>query len=98
MQITVSGHHVKITDALKERVNSKLQRLSRHYDRIDQVHVVLNVEGSRQKAEATMHMKGMDLFADAVDADLYTAIDTLTAKLDRQIIKYKEKLTSRMHG
>jgi putative sigma-54 modulation protein len=94
MQINISGHHLEITDSIKDYVNSKLERLSHHHDRITNTHVILSVDKLEQKAEATMHVSGKDLFADATDADLYAAIDSLADKLDRQLIKHKEKMRS----
>lgn len=94
MQISISGHHLEITDSIKAYVNSKLERLSHHHDRITNTHVILSVDKLEQKAEATMHVSGKDLFADATDADLYAAIDALADKLDRQLIKHKEKMRS----
>jgi len=94
MQINLSGHHVDITPALKEYVSSKFTRLERHFDRVTNAHVVLSVEKTRQKAEATIHITGGNLFADAVDSDMYAAIDALTDKLDRQVKRHKEKLTN----
>ena len=93
MQITVSGHHLDISPALKEYVKSKLRRLERYFDNVTNAHVVLSVEKLSQKAEATIHVSGGQLFADAVDADMYAAIDALADKLDRQIKRHKEKLT-----
>jgi hypothetical protein len=63
MQITISGHHVEVTDALREYVESKFDRLQRHYSQITKVEVTLNVEKLVQKAEATVHIAGKDLFA-----------------------------------
>ncbi len=94
MQISITGHHVDITPALKSYVDSKFERLERHFDQVTNVHVVLSVEKVRQKAEANMHLNGTDIFADAVDEDMYAAIDALVDKLDRQVKKYKEKITS----
>ncbi len=91
MQLTVSGHHVDLTDALNEYVSSKLGKLSKHHDRITNTHVILTVEKLVQKAEATMHISGADLFAEAHSEDMYSAIDDLAHKLDRQLIKHKEK-------
>lgn len=92
MQITISGHHLDVTDSLKNYVTSKLERLSNHHDRITTTHVILSVDKLIQKAEATLHVSGKDLFADATHNDLYAAIDALADKLDRQLIKHKEKL------
>ncbi len=91
MQINLTGHHVDITPALRSYVNEKLEKLARHSDSIGNVHVVLTVESTVQKAEATMHLSGADLFADAENENMYAAIDALTDKLDRQVIKHKEK-------
>ena len=92
MQITISGHHLDVTDSLKNYVTSKLERLNNHHDRITNTHVILSVDKLIQKAEATRHVSGKDLFADATHSDLYAAIDALADKLDRQLIKHKEKL------
>lgn len=94
MQITINGHHLEVTDALKQYVESKLEKLDNHHDKITSVHVILSVDHQDQKAEATVHVSGKDLFADAVEPDLYAAIDKLADKLDRQLIKHKEKLRS----
>ena len=94
MQIDLSGHHVDITPALREYVSTKLARLERHFDRVTNAHVILTVEKTRQKAEATIHVSGGNLFADAVDEDMYAAIDALTDKLDRQVKRHKEKFTN----
>jgi len=91
MQISVTGHHVDVTVALKNYVDNKLERLERHFDHVINVHVILSVEKLRQKAEATIHINGANVFADAVHEDMYAAIDGLIDKLDRQVIKYKEK-------
>lgn len=93
MQITLSGHHVDVSAALKDYVDTKLRRLERHFDHVTNAHVVLSVEKLSQKAEATLHVTGGRLFADAVDTDMYAAIDALADKLDRQIKRHKEKLT-----
>lgn len=91
MQITVSGHHVDVTPALREYVNNKLAKLQRHFDNITNTDVTLSVEKLVQKAEATVHVAGADLFATCESEDMYAAIDSLTDKLDRQLIKHKEK-------
>lgn len=93
MHIILSGHHVDITDALRQYVNSKMERLERHFDSVTDIHVVLSVEKLRQQAEATLHLSGNKLFADATDEDMYAAIDALVDKLDRQLKKHKEKIT-----
>ena len=91
MQINLTGHHVDITDALKGYVDSKFERLARHFDHVIKVHVILSVEKLRQKAEATIKVNGGNVFADSVHEDMYAAIDGLIDKLDRQVLKHKEK-------
>ena len=99
MQINLTGRHVDITDSMRDYVNTKFERLERHFDNVTNVHVILSVEKLRQKAEATMHVAGgADVFADAVHEDMYAAIDNLTDKLDRQIKKHKEKITDHGRG
>jgi putative sigma-54 modulation protein len=93
MQINLTGHHVELTPPLHDYVNAKMERLERHFDHVTDIHVVLSVEKLRHKAEATLHVSGGTLFADAVQEDMYAAIDSLTDKLDRQVKKHKEKLT-----
>jgi putative sigma-54 modulation protein len=91
MQITISGHHVDVTDALHDYVETKFDRLQRHFSQITQIEVTLKVEKLVHKAESTLHIAGKDLFAHAESEDMYAAIDALADKLDRQLIKHKEK-------
>lgn len=98
MQINITGHHIDITQALKNYVETKFDRLERHFDQLTNVHVVLSVEKVRQKAEATLHLNGVAVFADATEEDMYAAIDGLVDKLDRQVKKHKEKSTSHRNG
>ncbi len=98
MQINLTGHHVDVTAALRSYVESKFERLERHFDHVTNVHVILSVEKLRQKAEATLHLNGADVFADCVEEDMYAAIDGLVDKLDRQVKKHKEKHTNHRNG
>ena len=98
MQLNLTGHHVDITDSLRNYVNEKLERLERHFDHVSNVHVILSVEKLEQKAEATVHISGADVFADAVHEDMYAAIDALADKLDRQVLKHKEKIKTRRNN
>ena len=91
MQLSVSGHHVEVTPALRLYVEKKLERIVRHFDQLIDVHCVLTVEKLRQKAEATLQVSGGTIHADATDGDMYAAIDALTDKLDRRVRKHKEK-------
>ena len=92
MQINLTGHHVEVTDALRDYVVGKFERLERHFGHISNVHVILNVEKLAQIAEATLHVNGGEIFANAEHEDMYAAIDALVDKLDRQVKKHKEKL------
>lgn len=92
MNLTVTGHHLDITDSLRHYVTSKMDRLERHSDEVIDIHVILTLEKQRQEAEATVNVKGAKLFAEASEDDMYAAIDLLTDKLDRQLIKHKEKV------
>jgi putative sigma-54 modulation protein len=93
MQLNVTGHHVEVTPALRGYVERKLERIGRHFDQVIDVHCVLTVEKLRQKAEATLHVSGNAIHADATEEDMYAAIDLLADKLDRCVKKHKEKLT-----
>lgn len=98
MNLRISGHHLDITDSLRHFIASKMDRLERHSNDVQNIHVILNVEKLKQKAEATVRLKGTQLFADTSDSDMYAAIDTLTDKLDRQLIKHKEKVKGYSRG
>jgi len=91
MNINITGHHVDITPAIREYVQSKLDRVIRHFDNVTSTQVVLSVDKLKQKAEVTLHVKGKDIHAESIESDLYAAIDTLADKLDRQMVKHKEK-------
>jgi len=93
MQLNLSGHHVEITDALRQYVEEKLERIQRHFDHITDTQCILSVEKHEHKAEATVHVSGNTLFAEAIDENMYAAIDALVDKLDRQVRKHKEKIT-----
>lgn len=92
MQLNITGHHVELTTPLREYVTNKLDKLTRHFDNITTTHVTLSVDKLQQKAEANIHVGGADLFANSVDKDMYAAIDILSDKLDRQLLRHKEKM------
>ena len=91
MQVIITGHHLEVTDALRAHIDAKFEKLARHFDNVTDVHVILSVEKLTQKAEATLHLSGANIFAEDHQEDMYVAIDHLVDKLDRQIIKHKEK-------
>lgn len=98
MQISITGHHMDITEALRSYVESKFNRLERHFDKMTNIHVILGVEKERQKAEATIHVNRGNIFANDEHEDMYAAIDGLIDKLDRQLKKHKEKLSDHQRG
>lgn len=97
MNLNLSGHHLEITPAIREHVIAKLEKIKRHFDKVIDVTVILSVDKLKQKAEANVHLSGKTIFVECDDTNLYVAIDSLTEKLDRQILKHKEKLSGHRH-
>ena len=103
MNLTISGHHLEITPALRSYVTNKLDRITRHFDQVVDVKVLMTVEKQkekerRQRAECTIRVKGSDLFAESAHEDLYAAVDELVDKLDRQVVRHKDKLQDHHHA
>ena len=92
MNLQMTGHHLEITPALRSYVTEKLARVTRHFDHVIDVSVILSVNKLDQKIEAKLHVRGKDIYAECIDANMYAAIDALVDKLDRQIVKHKEKI------
>jgi putative sigma-54 modulation protein len=102
MNLTISGHHLEVTPALRSYVAGKLDRITRHFDQVVDVKVLLTVEKQkekekRQRAECNIHVKGNDLFAESSHQDLYAAVDNLVDKLDRQVVKHKNRILDHHH-
>ena len=96
MNLTISGHHLEVTPNLRAYAIAKLGRVTRHFDQVVDVDVRLTVEKNkekdrRQKAEVTLHVKGKDIFVEQAHEDLYAAIDQLMDRLDRAVVRYKNK-------
>lgn len=103
MNLTISGHHLDVTPALRNYVTDKLERVTRHYDGLVDIKVILTVENQRekqlrQKAECSIHVKGNDMFAESANADLYAAVDELMDKLNRQVISHKDRIKNHHHA
>jgi putative sigma-54 modulation protein len=103
MNLTISGHHLEVTPALRTYVTTKLDRITRHFDQVVDVKVLLTVEKQkekekRQRAECNIHVKGSDLFAESSHEDLYAAVDELVDKLDRQVVRHKDKMHEHKHA
>ncbi len=97
MNLTLTGHHLDITPAIRAYVLSKLDRVTRHFDHVIDVNVVLSVNKLQQKVEANLHVRGKDIHAESIDPDMYAAIDALADKLDRQVLKHKEMRMAHRH-
>jgi putative sigma-54 modulation protein len=102
MNLTISGHHLEVTPALRTYVTSKLDRITRHFDQVVDVKVLLSIENQtekerRQKAECSIHVKGSDMFAECAHEDMYAAVDELVDKLDRQVVRHKDRLQNHHH-
>jgi putative sigma-54 modulation protein len=98
MNLQISGHHLEITPAIHDYVTGKLERVTRHFDNVIDVNVILSVDKLKQKAEVTVHLSGKDIFVESIDEDLYAALDSLVDKLDRQIQKHKQKVQDHHRG
>jgi putative sigma-54 modulation protein len=97
MNLHLTGHQLDITPAIRDYIVAKLDRVTRHFDHVIDVNVVLSVQKLRQKVEVSLHTRGKDIHVEAVEADMYAAIDALADKLDRQVVKHKEKLALHRH-
>lgn len=103
MNLTISGHHLEVTPALRNYVEGKLDRITRHFDQVVDVKVLLSIENQtekerRQKAECNIHVKGNDMFAESAHEDMYAAVDELMDKLDRQVVRHKDRLQDHHHA
>jgi len=92
MNLKVSGHHLDVTPAIHSYIEEKMARISRHFDQVMDVDIILSVNKLDQKVEAKVHLSGKDLYCESIDADMYAAIDSLADKLDRVVLKHKERL------
>jgi ribosome hibernation promoting factor len=97
MNLNLTGRHLEITPAIREHVLSKLDKVKRHFDSVIDINVILSVDKLVQKAEASVHVSGKNIFAETADDNLYVAIDALVDSLDRQVLKHKGKHTARRH-
>ena len=98
MNLQISGHHLEITPAIREYATGKLERVTRHFDNVIDVNVILSVDKLKQKAEVTVHLSGKDVYVESIDEDLYAALDSLVDKLERQIQKHKQKIQDHHRG
>lgn len=97
MNTLITGHHLELTPAIRSHIESKLERITRHFDKIVEIEVILSVDTlpqkeMRQRAEVNLRLKGETLHAEDSAQDLYAAIDGMIEKLDRQVLKVKGKM------
>jgi putative sigma-54 modulation protein len=97
MNLHLTGHHLEITPSIRDYLSSKLERITHHFDHVIDVNVILTVEKLQQKVEASIHVSGKDIFCESTAGDMYAAIDGLADKLDRSILKHKEKSLEHRH-
>ena len=103
MNLTISGHHLEVTPAIREYLQGKLERIRRHFDHVIDIAVILAVDNlpekeKRQRAEITLRLRGKDVHVASIAEDLYAAIDALIDKLDRQVLKYKTRTQDHQHA
>lgn len=94
MQLDITGHHIEVTPLIDNYIKDKVTRLKRHFDQVLNIHVILEVQKQKNKAEASIFVSGNHIFATGEGHDMYAAIDALADKLDRQILKHKERIRS----
>ncbi|MGZ3181876.1 MAG: ribosome hibernation-promoting factor, HPF/YfiA family [Telluria sp.] len=102
MNLTISGHHLEVTPAIREYVQNKLERIKRHFDHVIDISVILSVDNltekeKRQKAEISVRLSGKTVYVESCSQDLYASIDLLIDKLDRQVMKYKDRVQEHDH-
>jgi putative sigma-54 modulation protein len=97
MNLSITGHHLIVTPAIRAYIENKIERVLRHFDHVIDANVILSVEKLRQRAEISLHVRGKDLFVECADEDLYAAIDSAMDKMDRQVLKYKARAYAHPH-
>ncbi len=99
MNLIIHGHHVEVTPALRSYVEEKMERIRRHFDNVIEADVLLSVQDKlRQKAEITVRVRGSALHAEAIEEDMYAAIDCLIDKLDRQVLRHKDRVKNHLRA
>ena len=92
MNLQIHGNHIEVTPALRDYVAGKLERIERHFDQVIDATVQLTVEKLHQRAEITLRLRGNNIHVESVEADMYAAVDTLVDKLDRQVLRHKDRV------
>jgi putative sigma-54 modulation protein len=97
MNLHLTGRHVEITAAIRDYVVGKLDRINRHFEHVIDVNVIMTVQKLDQRIEANVHLSGKDIHVQCNDGDMYAAIDQLMDKLDRQVVRHKDKVQDHHH-
>jgi putative sigma-54 modulation protein len=97
MNLHLTGQHIQITPAIRDHVSHKLEKITAHFDHVIDINVIMTVEKLQHKVEAKMNLSGKEIFCESHSEDMYVAIDHLVGKLDRAVIKHKEKNLSHRH-
>jgi len=97
MNLSITGHHLDVTPAIREYIQTKISRVTRHFDHVIDTQVMLSVEPLKHRAEITMHVRGKDIHCEALEENLYAAIDVLIDKVDRKVIQYKTRTQNHSH-
>ncbi|GAX62064.1 ribosome-associated protein Y [Candidatus Scalindua japonica] len=92
MEIIIHSRHLDATEAIKNYINKKASKLTKYSSKINKIQYTLKIEGNNNIVEAICSAARATLVAEAIDADMYAAIDLVMDKLEKQIIKQKEKL------
>lgn len=95
MNLIIHGHHLEVTPALRDYVQDKLVRVRRHFDHVIEANVLLSVDKLNQKAEISLKVSGNHIHVESIESDMYAAIDSLMDKLDRQVLRHKDRLKDR---
>jgi len=98
MNLTIHGNHLEVSPALRAHIAGKLARIERHFDQVIDASVQLTVEKLQQRAEITLRVRGNNIHVEALETDMYAAIDTLVDKLDRQVIRHKNRVQDHHNG
>ncbi len=97
MNLSITGHHLEVTPAIREYIHTKMARVLRHFDHVIDTQVMLSVEPLKHRAEITLHVRGKDIHCEAVEENLYASIDLLIDKIDRKVIQHKDRTQSHGH-
>lgn len=97
MNLSITGHHLDVTPAIREYIQTKIGRVIRHFDHVIDIQVMLSVEPLKHRAEITMRIRGKDIHCEALEENLYAAIDVLVDKVDRKVVQHKNRTQNHAH-